>query len=149
VQILSDLKLNHDEPVEEDAIRMGNAEVDANKDAVENKGAVEMLRAIPGVGGHNIRYVTGKVGSLREFVDLKRRGMEAILGTEAGERAYAFVNHDLRDDRRASKAYVEAMRRNHGRVPPVFRKKDNPELLARLEASKELLRKRKLAEDGI
>ena len=56
VKILSDLKLNHDEPDELSAFSKGHGGDDRGvKESVENAGSVEMLRAIPGVSGHNLR----------------------------------------------------------------------------------------------
>ena len=57
IKILSDLKLNHEEPDEEAAYAKGHSgdEEAGLKESVENAGSVEMLRAIPGVSGHTLR----------------------------------------------------------------------------------------------
>ncbi len=98
VKILSDLKLNHDEPDEEVAILKGSTadDPDALTPHVENAAAVEMLRAIPGVSGHNVRHVMASVNTVREFVDLGADELKRILGDENGAKAYEFVHRDGR-----------------------------------------------------
>ncbi|KLT38478.1 hypothetical protein CC85DRAFT_281064 [Cutaneotrichosporon oleaginosum] len=98
VKILSDLKLNHDEPDEETAIMKGSTADDADALAphVENAAAVEMLRAIPGVSGHNVRHVMAGVKTVREFVELSEDALKRILGDENGAKAYRFVHRDGR-----------------------------------------------------
>lgn len=98
VKILSDLKLNHDEPDEISAILKGSsaAESDALRPSIENDLAVAMLRAIPGVSDHQIKYILAKVESLRDFVDLSRDDLVSLLGEENGKKAYNFINTDSR-----------------------------------------------------
>lgn len=98
VKILSELKLNHDEPDEETAILKGSAADDPDGLAphVENAGAVEMLRAIPGVSSHNVRHVMANVATVREFVDMSGDDMKRVLGDENGAKAYSFVHRDGR-----------------------------------------------------
>ena len=97
VKILSDLKLNHDEPDEETAILKGSSDGgDTLKPHVENAGAVEMLRAIPGISGHNYRHVMANVDSIRQLVDLSQEALKRILGEENGSKAYNFMHRDGR-----------------------------------------------------
>ncbi|KAL1410200.1 DNA repair protein RAD16 [Vanrija albida] len=98
VKILSDLKLNHDEPDELTAILKGTAgdEPDSVRPSVENAAAVEMLRAIPGVSGHNVRHVMANVETIREFVGLGEEQVKRILGEENGAKAFAFMHGDGR-----------------------------------------------------
>jgi len=98
VKILADLKLNHDEPDEISAILKGSsaAESDALRPSIENEAAVAMLRAIPGVSGNQIKYIMGKIESLRDFVELSKDEMIALLGEEGGKKAYNFIHTDSR-----------------------------------------------------
>jgi DNA excision repair protein ERCC-4 len=98
VKILSDLKLNHDEPDEVSAILKGSsaAESDALRPSIENDAAVAMLRAIPGVSGNQLKYVMGKVESLREFVDLSKDELISLLGEDGGKKAWQFIHSDSR-----------------------------------------------------
>ncbi|KAL7419755.1 DNA repair protein RAD16 [Cryptotrichosporon argae] len=103
VRILSDLKLNHPEPDEAGAILKGSSD-DVSTGAehasgVENAGAVEMLRAIPGINGGNVRYVMGKVESIKELVAMSKVQLESVLGEDNGAKAYRFIHHDVRNGR--------------------------------------------------
>lgn len=94
---MSDLKLNHDEPDEETAILKGSSDGgDMLKPQVENAGAVEMLRAIPGISGHNYRHVMAHVDTIRELVDLDQEALKRILGEDNGAMAYRFLHRDGR-----------------------------------------------------
>jgi len=97
VRILSDLKLNHDEPDESNANAIGKAD--------QNVFAVEMLRAIPGISGHNLIYVLSKVETLRELCGMSKKEVMALLGEENGKKAWSFIHRDSRMDR------MEEMRR--------------------------------------
>jgi len=55
-----------------------------------------MLRAIPGVSGNQLKYVMGKIESLRDFVELSKEEMISLLGEEGGKKAYNFVHTDSR-----------------------------------------------------
>ncbi|TYJ54668.1 hypothetical protein B9479_004702 [Cryptococcus floricola] len=99
VRILSDLKLNHDEPDEATAMLKGSSEGEqggALKSGIENAAAVEMLRCIPGVSGGNLRYVMSKVESIGEMVRMSRKQLKEVLGEEGGDKAYTFLHHDAR-----------------------------------------------------
>jgi DNA excision repair protein ERCC-4 len=99
VKILSDLKLNFDEPEETAAILKGSSDAAAGAEllpGVENAGAVEMLRAIPGVSGHSLKYVMGKVESIREMAEMSLQQLQAVLGEEQGRKAWEFIQHDER-----------------------------------------------------
>jgi len=99
VRILSDLKLNHDEPDEIAANSIGKAEGDKTaRDAVQNVFAVEMLRAIPGLSGHNINYVMSKVESLRELCEMNEKDVKGLLGEEHGGKTWKFIHRDSRVD---------------------------------------------------
>jgi DNA excision repair protein ERCC-4 len=55
-----------------------------------------MLRAIPGVSGNQIKYIMGKIESLRDFVELGRDEMISLLGETGGKKAYNFIHTDSR-----------------------------------------------------
>lgn len=100
VRILSDLKLNHDEPDETTANAIGKAEGDKTaRDAVQNVFAVEMLRAIPGLSGHNLNYVMSKVESLKELCEMSQKEVKGLLGDENGGKAWNFIHRDSRVER--------------------------------------------------
>ena len=102
MRILSDLKLNHDEPDELTANVIGKAEGDKTaRDAIQNVFAVEMLRALPGVSGHNLNYMMSKVESLGELCEMSRKQMINLLGDENGGKAWTFIHRDSRVDRTA------------------------------------------------
>lgn len=101
VKILSDLKLNHEEPDEVSAILKGSSSgVDGEENlsggTMENAGAVEMLRAIPGVSGHALKYVMSKVEGMQELVGMSEKALCEVLGDEAGHKAYSFIHADSR-----------------------------------------------------
>ncbi|ORY29555.1 hypothetical protein BCR39DRAFT_532115 [Naematelia encephala] len=97
VRILSDLKLNHDEPDETLAILKGQAEGEKTlRERMENPAAVEMLRAIPGVNSHNLKYVMSKVEGIRQLVGLSKKEVVHLLGEENGAKAYKFMHRDGR-----------------------------------------------------
>ncbi len=100
VRILSDLKLNHDEPDEMTANIIGKAEGDKTaREAVQNVFAVEMLRAIPGLSGHNLNYVMSKVESLRELCEMSEKEVKGLLGDENGGKAWGFIHRESRVER--------------------------------------------------
>ncbi|AAW45049.2 conserved hypothetical protein [Cryptococcus deneoformans JEC21] len=100
VKILSDLKLNHDEPDEITATLKGSSEGEQGvRSGVENAAAVEMLRSIPGVSGRNLKFVMSKVESIKHLVSMSRGQLKEILGEEGGEKAWEFLHHDPRYSR--------------------------------------------------
>ncbi|KIR71477.1 DNA excision repair protein ERCC-4 [Cryptococcus deuterogattii CA1014] len=100
VKILSDLKLNHDEPDEITATLKGSSEGEQGmRSGIENAAAVEMLRSIPGVSGRNLKFVMSKVESIKELVSMSRGQLKEILGEEGGEKAWEFLHHDPRYSR--------------------------------------------------
>lgn len=98
VKILSDLKLNHDEPDERSAMLKGTTDSVTLRDSIENPAAVEMLRAMPGVNGHNLRLVMSKVESIRQLVGMKQKQLKAIVGDQNGEKLWKFIHTDYRAD---------------------------------------------------
>jgi len=68
------------------------------RDSVENPAAVEMLRAMPGVNGHNLRLVMSKVESIRQLVSLRQKDLKGIVGDQNGEKLWKFIHTDYRAD---------------------------------------------------
>ncbi|KAG1854454.1 hypothetical protein DFJ58DRAFT_787993 [Suillus subalutaceus] len=89
--IFNDLKVNAFEPDPNRAIAIG-AEEDPDAGAGINAAAEELLRCLPGVTAKNVKYVMGKVGSVRELCELDRKGVQGILGVEPGNACYDFMH---------------------------------------------------------
>lgn len=117
VKILSDLKLNNDEPEELQAMSKGQTDVPTLRDSVENPAAVEMLRAIPGISAHNLRLMMSKVESIRELVGMSKKEMKAVIGNTAGEKVWRFVNLDSRFGGMYDEDGDEAALRRVGALP--------------------------------
>lgn len=95
----------------------GQTDVPTLRDSVENPGAVEMLRAIPGVSAHNLRLMMSKVESIRELVGMSKKEMKAMIGNMAGEKVWRFVNLDSRFGGRHDQEGDEAAPRRVGALP--------------------------------
>ena len=80
-EIFNDLKLNNSEPDATKAIAMGTDD-DPEAGAGVNGAAEEVLRCLPGISAKNVKYVMGKVGSLREFGELDVKVVHDILGVQ-------------------------------------------------------------------
>lgn len=94
-EIFNDLKNNNPEPEAIKAIAVG-AEEDAEAGAGVNSVAEELLRALPGITGKNVKHVMSKVGSVREFCELSLLQMQGIIGVEPGKACYDFVRRGER-----------------------------------------------------
>ncbi|KAK4688167.1 DNA excision repair protein ERCC-4, partial [Tremellales sp. Uapishka_1] len=105
VRILTDLKLNFDEPDEINAILKGGSEgdIDASRPSHQNAAAVEMLRSIPGISSHNLKYVMSKIESIQDLVAMSEEALKSMLGEESGKKAWKFVHHDSRFSRELSR----------------------------------------------
>lgn len=90
-EIFNDLKLNNPEPDPTKAIAMGTDD-DPEAGAGVNGAAEEVLRCLPGISAKNVKYVMGKVGSLREFCELDIKGVQDILGVEPGKACWEFMH---------------------------------------------------------
>ncbi|KAH6911198.1 hypothetical protein BKA70DRAFT_1269689 [Coprinopsis sp. MPI-PUGE-AT-0042] len=91
-EIFADLKRNHAEPDAVTAIRVGADADDPELGAGINQAAEELLRALPGVTSKNVKYVMGKVGSIKELCELDMRGVQRILGDEPGKACWEFMH---------------------------------------------------------
>lgn len=90
-EIFNDLKANHPEPDASRAVAIG-ADDDPEVGAGVNQAAEELLRSLPGVTAKNVKYVMGRVGSVREFCALDLPYMQDILGSEPGKACYNFIH---------------------------------------------------------
>ncbi|KAH6901117.1 hypothetical protein BKA70DRAFT_1312449 [Coprinopsis sp. MPI-PUGE-AT-0042] len=91
-EIFADLKRNHAEPDAVTAVRVGADADDPELGAGINQAAEELLRALPGVTSKNVKYVMGKVGSIKELCELDMRGVQRILGDEPGKACWEFMH---------------------------------------------------------
>ncbi|WWC87511.1 uncharacterized protein L201_002401 [Kwoniella dendrophila CBS 6074] len=107
VRILSDLKLNHDEPDELIATLKGTSSSSSSSitngeevnGGIENTGSVEMLRSIPGISSRNLKLIMSKIESISDLIKLSKKQLKDLLGDENGEKCYYFINHDSRFSR--------------------------------------------------
>jgi DNA excision repair protein ERCC-4 len=90
------LKLNFDEPDELSAMMKGQTDVPTLRDSIENPGAVEMLRAIPGISGHNLRLVMSKVEGIQGLIGLKQKELREMIGEKNGTKVWKFLHLDSR-----------------------------------------------------
>ncbi|KZT51574.1 hypothetical protein CALCODRAFT_125678 [Calocera cornea HHB12733] len=96
-KIFPDLKLNHPEPDPGRAVQIGAEEgVATMVEGGWNTQAEDLLRCFPGITSKNVRYVMGKVGSVRDLCRLSKEDMESLLGTQGGKQCYAFVHRGSR-----------------------------------------------------
>lgn len=63
---------------------------------MENPAATEMLRAIPGVQGHALKYVMSKVEGMKDLIGMKEKELKEVLGEEQGKKAFGFIHFDGR-----------------------------------------------------
>ena len=90
-EIFNELKMNNPEPDPVKAIAVG-AEEDSEAGVGVNAAAEELLRALPGVSGKNVKHIMSKVGSVREFCELSLVQMQEILGVEPGKTCFDFIH---------------------------------------------------------
>ncbi|KAI0797280.1 hypothetical protein BC629DRAFT_1581635 [Irpex lacteus] len=96
-EIFNELKTNNPEPDPLKAIAVG-AEDDDGEGAGVNAIAEELLRALPGITGKNVKHVMSKIGSVREFCELSLGQVQEILGVEPGKSCWEFMH---RGDRKS------------------------------------------------
>ena len=58
-----------------------------------------MLRAIPGIEGHNLRLVLSKVEGLRDLVGMRESELIELIGENNGKKAWRFIHLDSRYQR--------------------------------------------------
>lgn len=94
-EIFIDLKKNNPEPNPTLAIAVG-ADDDPELGAGVNAAAEELLRCLPGISAKNIKHVTGKINSVREFCEMDIYQVQDILGVEPGRLCWEFMHRGER-----------------------------------------------------
>ena len=89
--IFNDLKANNPEPDPARAVVVG-AEEDPEAGAGVYAPAEELLRTLPGITARNLKFVMGKVGSVRELCELSLKEVQEILGVEPGKACWEFIH---------------------------------------------------------
>src|SRR5258705_12470784 len=89
--IFNDLKSNAREPDYCAAVAVG-AEEGPEAGAGANAAAEEPLRAIPGITAKNVKYMMGKVGSVRGLCDMSVDEIKGLLGTGPGKVCWDFLH---------------------------------------------------------
>lgn len=105
VDIIADLKQNHPEPDQAQAITIGGEEGEFGASAADGEGSglfnsapEEMLRALPGINSRNYKLVSSRVATIKELCEVKSRDkMADVLGSqEGGKVLFDFINKDGR-----------------------------------------------------
>jgi DNA excision repair protein ERCC-4 len=102
--IFRSLKINHDEPDEIEAQRIGQDEAIAveSVDGVSNKRgkhnqdretALELLLTLPGVNLTNVKGITRQVASIAALCRLDEGQLTALLGPANARKLYVFLHH--------------------------------------------------------
>lgn len=90
-EIFKDLKANNPEPDPARAVVVG-AEEDPEAGAGVYAPAEELLRTLPGITARNVKFVMGKVGSVRELCAMSLEEVQEILGVEPGKACWDFIH---------------------------------------------------------
>lgn len=69
------------------------AEEDPNAGEGVNQAAEELLRTLPGITAKNVKYVMGKVGSVRELCEMSLEQVQELLGSEPGKACWEFIHY--------------------------------------------------------
>lgn len=83
--------MNNPEPDPSQAIAIG-AEEDPDAGAGINAAAEELLRTLPGITAKNVKHVMSKVNCVREFCEMSKEDVQAILGVEQGKACWEFMH---------------------------------------------------------
>ncbi|KIO31852.1 hypothetical protein M407DRAFT_217107 [Tulasnella calospora MUT 4182] len=97
VDIIRELKTNFPEPDVIKAISMGTDE-DGGGAQLEDVNTLseDLLRALPGIGTKNLRYVMNRVGSVAALCEMSLEELEDLLGVEPGKKCHEFVHKGLK-----------------------------------------------------
>ncbi|KAF8639006.1 hypothetical protein AX17_001785 [Amanita inopinata Kibby_2008] len=90
-EIFNDLKSSNPEPDPKKAIAIG-AEDDPDVGAGINAAAEELLRCLPGINDKNVKYVMGKVKTVRELCQMSLAQVQGMLGVEPGKACWEFMH---------------------------------------------------------
>lgn len=104
VEIFRDLKENRDEPDAGKAVKVGADETNGGV-AAEGTGEAgfstapqDILRNLPGITTKNYRFVMSKVESVEALCQLDLKGVQELIGVEAGRLLHEFLAKDIRAD---------------------------------------------------
>lgn len=97
-QIFLELKASQSEPDIDEALSKGvNSSISTSEGPpMYNDDALDLLQSIPGINNVNYTLVIQKVKNMAQFVNLLREEFVEILGEENGNKAFNFVNHEMR-----------------------------------------------------
>lgn len=97
-QIFLELKGNQHEPDVEEALAKGVNPTIATSEGppMFNDDAIDLLQSIPGINNVNYTTVVQKVRDFTELCGLSREEFHVMLGLENGNKAYNFINHEVR-----------------------------------------------------
>ncbi|GEQ66470.1 hypothetical protein JCM33374_g133 [Metschnikowia sp. JCM 33374] len=97
-QIFLELKASQQEPDVGEALSKGvNASIATEEGPPNfNDDAIDVLQTIPGINNSNYVSVIQKVRNMVEFVKLSNDELIELLGHENGNRAYNFINYEIR-----------------------------------------------------
>ncbi|KAG8927958.1 hypothetical protein FRC01_006670 [Tulasnella sp. 417] len=97
VDIIRELKANFSEPDVTKAISIGTDEDGGGAQLEDvNTLAEDLLRALPGIGTKNLRYVMNRVGSVAALCDMSLEELEELLGVEPGKKCHEFIHTGLK-----------------------------------------------------
>lgn len=97
-QILLELKATQEEPDVEVALSKGvdSAITTSEGPPMLNDDAIDLLQSIPGINNVNYTTIIQKVRSMADLVTLPRETFTSLLGEENGNKAYNFINFEVR-----------------------------------------------------
>lgn len=101
VEIFRDLKENRDEPDPNKAVAVGGDEAEggALAEGTAEAGLLaapqDILRSLPGITSRNYHHVMSKVDSMEKLVELELKEIQALIGVEAGNTLYSFINREM------------------------------------------------------
>ncbi|KAG8988315.1 hypothetical protein FRB90_002833 [Tulasnella sp. 427] len=98
VDIIRELKTNFPEPDVLKAVSIGTEEDGGEGAQLEdvNTLAEDLLRALPGIGTKNLRYVMNRVESVAALCEMELGELEELLGVEPGKKCHEFIHKGLK-----------------------------------------------------
>lgn len=77
---------------------MGTEEDDGEGAQLEdvNTLAEDLLRALPGIGTKNLRYVMSRVDTVTGLCEMSLEELEDLLGVEPGRKCHEFIHKTLK-----------------------------------------------------
>lgn len=94
-EIFESLKTQEHEPDPIQAVRIGLEGSQKAEDQSFNREPQDMLRAVPGVTGKNIKNLIVEMGSVKEVANATVDELEPAVGKEAGRQIFRFFNKSL------------------------------------------------------